>query len=786
MEIIKIDNFSFAYPGETKKALDSVSLCINQGEFVTVCGKSGCGKSTLLRSLKPPVAPAGSKTGTIYFCGENIENLDERTACSKIGFVLQNPDSQIVTDKVWHELSFGLESLGFDNIEIRLRVSEMASFFGIGGWFHKKVSELSGGQKQLLNLASVMAMHPELIILDEPTSQLDPIASQEFLAMLTRINKELGITVILSEHRLEEAFPISDKVVVMENGKVIFCDAPEKAISLTENDMFSAFPAAMRVYASVPNSMECPVSVREGRNWLFEISTQKELSPVSVLENKEISSETVIDINDVYFRYEKNAPDVIKGAGMKIRKNELFAIMGENGSGKSTLLSVISGRLKSMRGKIKINGKMAMLCQNPQLLFVKNTVYEDLFEILPDAEEIENVMQLCGIKHLKSRHPYDLSGGEQQKLAIAMMLLQKPDILLLDEPTKGLDAHFKTRLAGIFSKLKEQGVTIVMVSHDVEFCAAYADRCALMFDGGIIGTADTRKFFAQKSFYTTAANRMSRGIIENAVLAEDIILSCGGNLSQKNTAEEEPPDMPETPDTPKTEKKEKKNSGINLFAFLMFLIAVPLTIFAGMHFVGERKYYFISIMIILETIFPFAAVFEKRKPRARELVIISVLCGIAVAGRAAFYMLPQIKPMLAVVIIAGACLGGETGFLTGALAAFVSNFFMGQGPWTPWQMFALGIIGFLAGLMFKILPKKRLPMCIFGGLAALIIYGGIMDPASVIISQNNPTMAMFALAYASGIYFNLLHAAATVVFLFLIAEPMVSKIERTRKKYGIL
>ena len=783
MEIIKIDNFSFTYPDETQKALDNISLFINSGEFITVCGKSGCGKSTFLRSLKPPVAPSGNKTGKIYFCGENIETLDERTSCSKIGFVLQNPDSQIVTDKVWHELAFGLESLGLNNTEIRLRVSEMASFFGIGGWFHKKVSELSGGQKQILNLASVMAMHPDVIILDEPTSQLDPVAAQEFLSMLSRINKELGITVILSEHRLEEVFPVSDKIIVMENGKVIFFDSPVKAVSLAGNDMFTAFPAAMRVYASVPNDMPCPVSIRDGRTWLDEFP--EPFKPVETPENTENTANTVIDINDVYFRYEKNAPDVLSGVSAQIKKGEVFAIMGENGSGKSTLLSVMGGRLKANRGKIRINGKTALLCQNPGLLFVKNTVYEDLFEILPDAEEIEKVMQLCKIGHLRGRHPYDLSGGEMQKAAIAMMLLQHPDILLLDEPTKGLDAHFKINLADIFAKLKSRGVTIVMVSHDVEFCAAYADRCALVFDGNIIGTADTRTFFAQKSFYTTAANRMARGKLKNAVLTEDIIFACGGKLPEKKD-EEEPPIPPEQRSVPEQTNKEKRKSDINLFALIMFLIAVPLTIFIGTRFLGDRKYYFTSLMIIFETMLPFAMVFEKRKPRARELVMISVLCGIAVAGRAAFYMLPQIKPMLAVVVIAGACLGGETGFLVGALSAFISNFFMGQGPWTPWQMFALGIIGFFAGILFKTLPKKRLPMCIFGGVTALIIYGGIMDPASVILSQNNPTAAMFAAAYASGIYFNLLHAAATVIFLFLIAEPMVSKIERIKRKYEFL
>lgn len=551
MAHFEIKDLSFSYPSARERlALDHVTFNIEKGEYITVCGKSGSGKTTLLKHLKTVLAPHGKMSGQIVFEGKPLSEVGLREQSGKIGYVMQNPDNQIVTDKVWHELAFGLESLGMDQKTIRLRVAEMASYFGIQGWFHRDVAELSGGQKQLLNLASIMAMQPTVLILDEPTSQLDPIAAADFLNTVRKINLELGTTVIITEHRLEDIFHASDRVVVMDEGAVVAIDEPGKIgefLKKDNNEMFAAMPSPVQIYYGVENDLGCPLTVREGRNWLTQLFAEKEIKTPMIQrpEDEEFIGTPAIFMKEVWFRYEKEAPDVLKGVNLSVPKEKIFAMVGGNGTGKSTMLKSICHICKPYRGQILIDGKrvekygsdelfhgnLAMLPQDPQSLFVKKTVREDLLEMLPkgctDKEaQIERVAETCQITRLLENHPYDLSGGEQQRAALAKVLLTEPKILLLDEPTKGLDNFFKIKFADILNRLKSEGVTILMVSHDVEFCAKYADIVGMFFDGGVITTNRPDKFFSQNSFYTTAANRMSRHIFENAITNEDVIELC--------------------------------------------------------------------------------------------------------------------------------------------------------------------------------------------------------------------------------------------------------------------
>ncbi len=811
MEIIKVEDLSFSYPTRTDMALFDVNLKINQGDIVLICGKSGSGKTTLLRLLKPVLAPAGERGGKVYFKGKPLSDYENREQTAEIGFVMQNPENQIVTDKVYHELAFGLENLGLKTPEIRARVSEMASFFGIENWFYKKVTELSGGQKQLLNLASVMVMQPSVLILDEPTSQLDPISAQDFLKMLEKINRELGTTIIFTEHRLEDAFSIATRVIVLDK-KIIADEKPREILNVLKNidhDMYKALPTPMRVYGSVKNSLPCPVTVSEGRAWLEEYSKTNTLHPELILkpEPQKEKRETVVEIKDAWFRYEKKLPDVIKGLNLEVYKGEIFSILGGNGTGKTTALSLVSGINFPYRGDILIkgesifeidnlhNGTLGALPQDPQSLFVKKTAYLDLAEVfekdkLSDDEEmkIKKVSSLLGLEKLLESHPYDLSGGEKQKLALAKILLREPEILLLDEPTKGMDAKFKEDFKDILKNLSENGVTLIMVSHDIEFCAEVSSRCALFFDGNITSAGEPREFFSGKAFYTTSANRMARLYLPEAVLAEDIILACGGEVKRrdKNIQNTDVYEIKkEKTEEKKARKKFKKGT---IFSALLILILIPLTIYFGVSFIGVRKYYITSFLVIIETMAAFFMAFEARKPKAREIVTISVLCAVAVAGRAAFFMLPQFKPVIAIAIISGICFGGETGFLVGAITAFVSNFFFGQGPWTPWQMFAFGIIGFVSGILFKsgFLKRAKLPFCIAGFLLTLIFYGGIMNPSSVIMYQDNITWEMIKLTYITGFAYDIIHALSTAVFLWFIAEPMIDMIERVKVKYGLI
>ncbi|MBQ9960376.1 MAG: ATP-binding cassette domain-containing protein [Firmicutes bacterium] len=556
MAHFEIKDLSFSYAlGSGKKALDHINLEIEQGEYITVCGKSGSGKTTLLKHLKSVLTPHGVTEGKIYFEGKLLKDITLRDQSAKIGYVMQNPDNQIVTDKVWHELAFGLESLGMDQKTIRLRVAEMASYFGIQGWFHKNVSELSGGQKQLLNLASIMAMQPTVLILDEPTSQLDPIAATDFLNTVRKINLELGTTIIITEHRLEDIFHASDRVVVMEKGRIICDDNPHAVgeyLKETKNEMFAAMPSPVQIYYGVENNLKCPLTVREGRNWLSEVFSGN--NPVhTAIDEKEQRGENIgvpaISIKKVWFRYEKTGQDILKGVDFYVSRGEFFAIVGGNGTGKSTTLKAICNICKPYRGQILIDGKrvekyksfelfkgnLAMLPQDPQSIFVKQTVGEDLAEMMDkdcaDKEtKIAEIAKICDIEELLESHPYDLSGGEQQRAALAKVLLTEPKILLLDEPTKGLDNFFKLKLAEVLKTLKSKGVTILMVSHDVEFCAKYVDKVGMFFDGGLITVNTPNKFFSRNSFYTTAANRMSRHLFENAINNEDVIKLCQMNL----------------------------------------------------------------------------------------------------------------------------------------------------------------------------------------------------------------------------------------------------------------
>lgn len=566
--LLEIRELSFAYPEEKVRALDHVSLFVEEGEFLVLCGKSGCGKSTLLTHLKTPLTPHGKRRGEILFRGIPLSAMSNRDQSQKIGYVLQNPDNQIVTDKVWHELAFGLESLGYASADIRIRVAEMASYFGIQDWFYKEVAELSGGQKQLLNLASIMAMHPDILILDEPTSQLDPIAASDFLETVKKINRDLGTTVILTEHRLEEVLPAADRVVVMESGKVLLVGTPSEvgeALKKQNHEMFLAMPVPMQIYAKTDSALPCPITVRDGRKWLDlvcetrgipvvadSVDGKGESAKKTAKKSLKEKGDVLLEAKELWFRYDRDLPDVVKGLSFSLFRGEFFALLGGNGTGKSTTLSLISRLRTPYRGKILLDGKnlrrysdrelfrefLGVLPQNPQTLFVKKTVELELFEMVGGAREkkneayhlemdkkdaVEGIIKLTHLEGLLHRHPYDLSGGEQQRLALAKILLLRPKLLLMDEPTKGLDSYFKKEFAEILGQLKAQGVTIFMISHDIEFCAAYADRCGLFFDGNIVASGNPKEFFAGNNFYTTAANRMARRYLPDAVTKEDVI-----------------------------------------------------------------------------------------------------------------------------------------------------------------------------------------------------------------------------------------------------------------------
>ncbi len=524
-------NYTFSYPGLDAPTLRDVTLDVGEGEFVLLCGQTGSGKTTLLRSVKREIAPVGKTEGRVLIQGEDRDQKKRTVSAVEVGYVAQNPDNQLVMDTVWHELSFGLENMGLPTHIIQRRMAETANFFGIDSWADKKVYELSGGQKQVLNLASVMAMQPGILILDEPTAQLDPIAAKQFLQILKRIHEELGTTVILSEHRMEDVLPLCTSVLFLQRGKLQAYQSPDRFVAhlLAENHPFSkAFPASVHIARRLGEKERFPLSVKEGRLWLKSHGWKQEKT-IPSLANRSASSKPVLQAKEVWFRYKKEEDFVLKNASISFYPGEVHAIVGGNGSGKSTLLHLLSGAVKPNRGRIRREEKTrpGLLPQNPKALFTADTVGEELDEWKKDFhytdEEVYSMMEEMGIEHLKSRHPYDLSGGEMQKVALAKILLLNPDILLLDEPTKGVDAMAKEDLLQILKRQKENGKTVVLVTHDLEFAARIADRCSMLFQKEIACSDWGKAFFEQNAFYTTDVNRMTRDMASGCVIVEDVI-----------------------------------------------------------------------------------------------------------------------------------------------------------------------------------------------------------------------------------------------------------------------
>ncbi len=779
MDLLKIENLRFTYPSRSTPALDGVTLNIKKGEFITVCGASGCGKSTLLSHIKPSLTPHGYTSGTITLDGRSIKDLTQREEAARIGFVMQSPEDQLVTDKVWHELAFGLERLGLSSADIRARVAETAEYFGIADKFDSNVSVLSGGEKQLVNLASVMAMRPEILILDEPTSQLDPIAASEYLASVSRLNRELGITVILAEHRLEDAFAISDRVIVMDRGRIVADSSPRKLGAAMPRELYDYMPTAACVHAALQGDGDTPITVRDGREFISEYI--KTHTPIPSEASPDNYGEVLLSARELYYRYEPNLRDVISAFSLEARAGELLCILGGNGSGKSTALSLLAGIYEPQSGEILRHGKCAFLPQDPTTLFTSSTVREELCEI---SQDFYKIAELCEIEELLDFHPFDLSGGERQRTALAKILLCDPDIILVDEPTKGMDPTFKRTLGKIFRTLLDDDKAIIMVSHDAEFCAEIADRCVLFFDGAIVSESPPREFFGAMEYYTTSASRMTRGFL-SAVTADEVILQLGGELPKPRTIPKEKKSPATLQENTPSPLQKKRITPFSVIAAVLMLLLIPLTVWAGSRFFGDRRYYITSLLVVLETLTVFLLMFEGKRPRAREIAVIASLCAIGVAGRAVFFMVPECKPVVAITIIAGAALGGGRGFTVGALTMLASNLIFGQGPWTPWQMLAMGLVGLLAGCVFTFVKPSRIKLCIFGIFAAIIIYGGIMNLASMLLWTDSPTLELVITYLISGFPIDLVRAAATAVFLAVVGMPMAEKLARVRIKYGI-
>lgn len=495
MALVEVSGFSFAYPAEggarrsgaDELVLDAVSFEVEEGDFCLLVGSTGSGKTTLLRSLKPELMPEGKRAGSISVAGKMIvedgevvsakdpRGLSPAESASSIGFVMQSPEAQIVCDTVWHELAFGLENLGVEQDEMRRRVAEVAHFFGIGPWVRASVETLSGGQKQLVNLAAVLALRPRLLLLDEPTSQLDPNALKQFLFMLARVNRELGVTVIMSTHTPEDVAPYATRTIAVgEVGDAATREQVEAALLPRWKS---------REVATAPRAH----GMREERA-------------------------NCVRVREAMFRYEKNSPWVLRGVDLQVRRGSVHALVGGNGSGKTTLLKLIAKAKSPQRGKVDndLIAGQALLPQDPKTLFVCDSVEEELAEWRGRCgythDDERAMLAKFGLEGCEKRHPYDLSDGQQQKLAFAKLLLCEPELLLLDEPTKGLDPASCADVSLIVRDLAAKGRTVVFVTHDLDFAMITADEVSMLFDGETACTEGSREFFANNLVYRPSAS----------------------------------------------------------------------------------------------------------------------------------------------------------------------------------------------------------------------------------------------------------------------------------------
>lgn len=518
MDAFKIDKLSFMYEGGAEYALENISLEIKEGDFVLLCGKSGCGKSTLLRLLKHSLAPEGKIEGSIFFMGRDIGTVSREQAAADIGFVMQNADNQLICDDVYGELCFGMSHLGYDRETMGKKVFEVANYFGINHFLNMDIASLSGGQKQLLAVAGVLCVSPSVLLLDEPTASLDANSADLLINALERVNRELGMTVIIAEQRLDKVYPVCNSVVLMEDGAISFgCKKEEVGRRLKGSGHKEAFPIYVQAYSALGEGMACPGNMNEGKRWISRFKSDL------VLDRKPrtIRDERTVTGTNLWFRFDKNAADVLKGVDITLHKGEISCLLGANGSGKTTLLKTLAGIRKCYEGKVKASGRLSMVCQNAVDLFSKNTIGEE-FEVKDSY-----LIDLFELRELMDRHPYDLSGGELQRAAAALALISRPDILLLDEITRGMGSEFKEKLGEeLVRRCDEMGLTVLLSSHDIDFCAEYTDTCHLLFGGMIAAKGFTREMIGNNDYYTTNARLLTRGIFENGITNKDVMEFC--------------------------------------------------------------------------------------------------------------------------------------------------------------------------------------------------------------------------------------------------------------------
>ncbi len=499
-----IDGFTYYYPNKEEAVLSDINMSVKAGQFILLLGRSGSGKSTLAKAIAGLVPE---------FYGGKVSGQILKSEDASILF--QDPENQLVMSTVEREIAFSLENQGMKREEMLIKVREIAQLAGIENLSLEKTMKLSGGQKQKVAFAGILSMQRKIIVLDEPTSQLDPVSAREILEVAKKLNESLGYTIIMIEQRIERCIDMSERIIFMEDFKIAF-DGSKKDFALysSENDL-DFLPPVAEFFVNQGILSDIPLNVKDAKKRIKDFKIE-----ILIHEKKpELSSENIIEIRDLHFSYDK-ANDVIRQISMDIPKASIIGIMGENGSGKTTLLNIITGILKDYRGYVDVKGKIGFLSQNPNDYLFNDTVEEELkFTMKTNGinhyENIDRILKDLDILMHKYSNPRDLSGGERQRAAIAAVLSMNSDIIILDEPTRGLDRSLKRKLNDVIHKIREKGKTVIIVTHDVEFAAATCDKIAVLSAGRLIEYEDTQRIFTKNSYYKTQISEMLEEFWEN-------------------------------------------------------------------------------------------------------------------------------------------------------------------------------------------------------------------------------------------------------------------------------
>lgn len=533
---ITINNLTYKYPGNQKITLNNININIEQGDIVLVCGNSGSGKSTLGKCIAGSVPNfyGGTISGEIKINNKNIKGFTPKELAEKITMVFQDPERQLLMNKVHREIAFGLENIGIKSEVIKRRVYESMEFCGIEKLAERDIISLSGGEKQKVAVTSALAYMPECIIFDEPTSQLDPNSAEEIINIISKINEELGITIILIEQRMEKCFSIADKILLINHGAIDFYGDKDDLYKSNDPYFIEFMPQYLKL-SKILKFNKMPLSIRETRKKLNTFNICRHDS----IEKKTDIDEPIIKISNLCFSYDGNE-SALKNINININNGEFVEIMGPNGAGKSTLFKSMMGFTK-YKGSIKLFGKevskykrhdliknIGYISQNPNDYISKETVYDEIKFTLDNYgikkyELIDAALNNLGIDNLKYRNPRDISGGEKQRVAIASVLVMEPEIILLDEPTRGLDFNTKKLLGNTLRELNKKGSTIIMITHDIEFAAEFANKFILLFNGEAIQTGTKEEVFTGGTYYNTSMNKLFRNIDDAIFTIDDVL-----------------------------------------------------------------------------------------------------------------------------------------------------------------------------------------------------------------------------------------------------------------------